>query len=98
MALLVVVSAVSLFRVVDASLEIDDLKSQIVLQKKSLKLLKDVSNQSLQPCALTIEKLDAIAKENDYPARHEKQSVLIGSFEFSKGLNSCITKVEQVAL
>lgn len=95
---LIGISIVSLFRVVDASLEIDDLKSQVSLQKKSLKLLGDVANQSLHSCALTTEKLDAIAKNHDYPVRHEKQSVFIGSFEFNHGASDCITKVEQVAL
>lgn len=96
--ILIGMSAVFFFRAMDAALEIDDLKSQVNLQKNSLKFLAEVSNQSLMSCTLNAEKLELLAKEKQLPMRVEKQSIFIGSFEFTKDANSCISKVEQVAL
>lgn len=89
--------AIILFlRVLDASLEISDLKSQVRLQRDGLGFLQSITNQSLQSCSIDVDDIKKIAHEYKYEVFWDDQSFQVGPFKGIKN-GSCIERIELVA-
>jgi hypothetical protein len=95
--LLAAATLFSFFRVVDAALEIDDLKSQIHLQQKGMQFMQSVANDALSSCVTTISKFENISRANGFTVLWQDQVALVGPFRVTKK-NSCVLKIEQVGL
>jgi hypothetical protein len=86
------------FRQLDSAIEIDDLKSQIRLQKESLVFLQAVADSSLSSsCTISIEQFETIAHANTRNVLWQKSIALVGPYRVSRN-ESCITKIELVGL
>lgn len=84
-------------RVLDASLEISDLKSQVRLQRDGLNFLQSITNQSLQSCSIAVDDIKNIAREYKYEVWWDDKSFLVGPFKGIKN-GSCIERIDMVGL
>jgi hypothetical protein len=85
-------------RGLDSALEIDDLKSQVKLQKKSIVFLERVSNQALSSCSVNASRLKSIAESSGYSgAVWEKDKFSAGFFQ-GKKVGECVTEIRLVGL
>jgi hypothetical protein len=95
--LLLVIFFVLFFRVADASLELDDLKSGIDLRHREMMTLIVVTNASLDNCALSMDKLEHVIKNNGIAPSVQwvDDLLLLGNWRFIKN-GKCVAKVELV--
>jgi hypothetical protein len=98
LVILFLITAFSLFRVFDQAAEIDDLKSQIGLQKNALHFMQDVSNRSMAACAFSVDAFEGVAKMNGHSAvLWQNQVALVGPFRVTRS-TSCVTEMQLVGL
>ena len=81
----------------DGAIEIDDLKSQIRLQREGLQFMQSVANKALSTCGVSAKEFESIAKENGHTVVWKGSVTLVGPFEITNQ-DSCIKKMEQVGL
>jgi hypothetical protein len=97
-AILIAIAILSFLRVLDAALEIDDLKSQVRLQREALQFLQDVANDTLASCGTTVANFESTAARiNGRPVFWEGQIALVGPFKVTKK-DSCVERIELVGL
>jgi hypothetical protein len=85
-------------RGLDFALEIDDLKSQVRIQKKSLVFLERLSNQALPSCSVSESNLKSIAESSGYTSvTLDKDKFSVGFFQ-GKKFGDCVTEIRLIGL
>lgn len=96
--LLVMLVVFLFFRQIDSAIELDDLRSQVLLQRKEFQFLQTVANESLtSACALPVERLEAIVESaRNSIVSWQGNTALVGPYRvYEQG--GCILKIELVA-
>jgi hypothetical protein len=92
------VAVFSLLHVFNQAAEIDDLKSQIGLQKQALHFMQDVSNVAMPSCAVSVATFESVAKRNGRSVvLWQDQTALVGPFRIKRNA-SCVTELKLVGL
>lgn len=85
-------------RVIDAAMEIDDLKSQVRLQKEAIAFLEAVNDSSLSSCAVKVTNFEVVVKSSSYLLMTwDGDSSLVGPYRIKKH-DACITEIKLVGL
>lgn len=91
------IASVALFaRVIDASMEIDDLKSQVKLQRNALDFLQSINDQTFKTCTINISELESLAKSRGYSIPHWNDGqASVGPFQVVR-LDQCVSRIKLV--
>lgn len=91
-----VVIAALFFRVVDAALEIDDLKSSANFRYKEMHALMAITNASLASCGLKVDEFESVVRDSGLPPIRawESDTILVGSFKVTRK-GDCITHIAE---
>lgn len=86
-------------RAIEASMEVDDLKSQVRLQKEAIAFLEAVDDHSLSSCALKVPDLETVvvAKGIYSPVAWNGDNSLVGPYRVKKR-SECVIEVKLVGL
>jgi hypothetical protein len=98
--LLILVAAIVVLaaRTLDKSLEVDDLKSQIILQKKSIIFLQAINKISVANCSVKKDDIEKIAKSVGYATPGwGGRRVMEGPFQIDVQ-DQCITRINLIGL
>ena len=79
-------------------MEVDDLKSEVRLQKEAVAFLEAVNNRSLASCAMKVTDFEQVVKVSAYaPVTWHGDSSLVGPYQVKKS-NECMTEIKLVGL
>lgn len=96
-SVLFVVVVILGFRVIEASLELDGLKSQVTLQREGMDFLETVANTSIENCSMSVAEFERIARTYSGGVTWQDNSGLVGPFRVTKK-DSCIEGINLVGL
>lgn len=93
---LLVVSLVLFFRVIDAALEISDLKSGADLRYREMQTLMVLMNASLHSCSLSVSKLESVIQERGVSSglAWNRDSATLGSFLIVRK-GGCVVRISE---
>jgi len=82
------------FRVIDAALEIDDLKQGAEFRYQEAQAMMAIANAALGPCSLKVDEFERVVKDSGLPliSTWDREEVLVGSFTVTKN-GDCIEKI-----
>lgn len=88
------VIAVLFFRVIDAAIEIDDLKSDGEFRYNQMQALLKITNASLASCSLKVEEFKRVVQNSGLPpiSTWDSDTILVGSFKVTRK-GECITHI-----
>jgi hypothetical protein len=85
-------------RVIDASMEVNDLKSQVRLQKQAIAFMEAINDRTLLSCAVKVADFEVVVKASAYvPVTWYGDSSLVGPFQVKKR-NECMAEIKLVGL
>lgn len=97
---LLILASVSLFHAFDQAAEIDDLESQISLQKDALRFMQSVSNSALSTCSVSVPAFEEMAKANGHnTVLWQNNAALVGPFRVKRKVGvPCVAEMQLVGL